>query len=859
MSAKHLLPTCVKPSHYDLKLHIDLEELKFSGEVSIDVEVVESTDVITLHAVALQLSDAMVCRGEQCVVVTGIDTDEAAQTASVRLAAPLQPGPAKLSLSFAAPLDCQMRGLYRAQYTGADGKPRHMAVTQFEAASARRCLPCWDEPALKATFGVTLDVAKDLTALSNMPEESSRTDEASGRRVVAFQRSPVMSSYLLAVAVGECDHVEATTATGVLVRVFTPVGQRAHGEYALQIGVKSLEYYADYFGIGYPLPKCDMIAVPDFSNGAMENWGLITFRESLLLVDPANSSAQNQQRVAIIVAHEVAHQWFGNLVTMDWWTYLWLNEGYANFSEYLCVDHIHPEMKIWNLFLTNSLSGALELDSLENTHPVEVEVFSAGDIDEIFDEISYDKGASVIRMLHHYLGEEAFRKGMNAYLTKHQYGNTTSEDLWAALAESSGKPVQAVMAAWTRLPGYPVVSVQAEEKDGKTVLNVSQAKFYLNGAKDTQNTKWAVPIDVKCSADDEVRSILLEAQSGSLELPKIAEDGWVKVNAGAYGFYRTRYSSDLLKKLATAVGAGKLSVMDRLTIIDDILAMVKSGYSPTTDLLELLAGYANEEEYSVFVSLRHCLTSLSSLMSHDPELKGKMKALKKTIFLKAYEKLGWESPEGEDTLNRLLRPLALVSVGETGHPEVVAKARELLAAHVAGSPIAPDIRACVYKICMLHGDKQTQDTFISLYRAASSQEEKDRLSRNMGVTSNEDLLKSLAEFTMSEVRTQDIPFVLYFAAFSSPEGGIFVWNYFKENYDKFVEMYSDSDLMVRLVKFVTENFASDSAAEDIERFFGARKATVERGVKQNIEAIRLQAAWLSRDRAALLEYFKAQQ
>jgi len=859
MSPKHLLPTCVKPSHYDLKLHIDLEELKFNGEVTIDIEVVEATDVITLHALALELSDAAVCQGEQCAVVTGTDMDEAQQTACIRLAAPLPLGPAQLSLKFAAPLEAKMMGLYRSQYTGADGATRHMAVTQFEAASARRCLPCWDEPALKATFSVTLDVASHLCALSNMPEESNSADAASGRKVVKFERSPIMSSYLLAVCVGECDTVEATTATGVLVRVFTPRGQASHGEYALNVAVKSLEYYADYFKIGYPLPKCDLIAVPDFSAGAMENWGLITYRESLLLVDPKNSSAQTQQRIAIIVAHEVAHQWFGNLVTMDWWTYLWLNEGYANFSEYLCVDHIFPEMKIWNLFLTYSFSPALELDSLENTHPVEVEVFSSADVDEIFDEISYDKGASVIRMLHRYLGDAAFRKGMNAYLCKHQYGNTTSEDLWAALAESSGKPVQEVMAAWTRQPGYPVVSVEAKEEGDKTVLKVSQTKFYLNGAKDTQNTKWAVPIDVKCSVDDQIRSLLLKDVSGTLELPKIPEDGWVKVNAGACGFYRTRYSSDLLKKLSKVVSAGTLPIVDRVTIIDDMLAMVKSGYSPTTDLLELLSGYSKEDEYSVFVSLRHCLSSLSSLMSHDPELKGKMNLFKKSIFLSTYEKLGWESPEGEDCLSRLLRPLALVSLGETGYPEVVAKAKELLAAHVSGSPIAPDIRACVYKICMLHGDKTTQDTFMSLYKASSSQEEKDRLSRNMGVTSNETLLKSLFEFTMKEVRSQDIPFVIYFAAFSSPEGGRFVWNYFKENYDKFVEIYGTSDLMIRLSKFVSENFASASAADEIEKFFEEKRGSVERGVRQNVEAIRLQAAWLARDRAALMDYFKAHQ
>lgn len=689
------------------------------------------------------------------------------------------------------------------------------------------------------------------------PEQSSEDDPAdNSRRVVQFQKSPIMSTYLVAVVVGEYDHVEKTLDTGVLVRVFTPKGLSDQGIFALDVATRALSYYCDYFKVPYPLPKLDLITVPDFSAGAMENWGLITYRESLLLSDPVHSSTQNKQRVTVIISHELAHQWFGNLVTMQWWSHLWLNEGYANFSQTLCANSLFPEYQIWTQFQSHSYIPALELDSLDNTHPVEVDVYSPDAIDEIFDEISYDKGASIIRMLHRYLGEEDFRKGMTLYLNRHQYKNTCTEDLWKALEETSGKPVEKVMSAWTRQSGFPVVSVDAQDKDDTTVLTMSQVRFYLDGKKDTTGSRWVVPIDVVCSMDDTVRSALLDGETTTLVLPKLSDDGWVKINSGACGFYRTRYSQSLLKRLVPLVSSTTLSPLDRINVVDDLLAMVKAGYSSTTQLLQLLKGYNSEEDYSVFMSLRNCLLTLTGLMSHDEDLKGLLSPLIQEIFSKIYNKLGWEIIEGEDYLDRLLRPLVLVSLGESGYGPVVEKARSYLADQVSGSKQIPaDLRACVYKTCMLKGDQTTLETLIKLYKSASGQEERDRISRSMGATSQVDLLKIVMEFTMKEIRPQDIPFVLYYASCNSTEGGIFAWNFFKENYDTFSKMYADSDLMIHLVKFASGNFASNEAADDIEAFFSSKpSSTGSRVIQKNLENIRQSAAWLARDRDAIKEY-----
>lgn len=856
----YLLPKIVVPNHYDIQLQIDLNQLKFSGDETIAVTVVSPIRELRLHCVDLTLSDVSLCcdGGNRCVVASSVVLDAKSQTAVITLAEEVPAGDAELHLSFAAPIDTQMRGLYRSKYTGSDGEERWMAVTQFEAASARRCFPCWDEPERKATFSLTLTAPKDRTALSNMPEETSKDDPSDGsRRIIKFQKTPKMSTYLVAIVVGEYDVVERDIESGVKVRVFTPKGRSIQGEFALDVASRALPYYSDYFQIPYPLPKLDLISVPDFSAGAMENWGLVTFRESLLLVDPVQSSAQNKQRVMLVIAHELAHQWFGNLVTMMWWTHLWLNEGYANFSQTLCGDFLFPDYQVWTQFLSSSFIPALQLDSLDSTHPVEVDVDSPDTVDEIFDEISYDKGASVIRMLHRYLGEEDFRRGMALYLKRHQYSNTCTEDLWRALGEVSGKPVEKVMSAWTRQDGFPMVSVSAADKEGSTVLSLSQTRFFLSGKKDQTNSLWAVPVDAVCSVDTEKRSVLLEGSAGELVLPQLPDNGWVKINSGACGFYRTKYSPELLNRLIPLVRSKTLTVLDRINLLDDLFALVKSNHAKTDQFLDLVQAYKGEEDYSVYMCLRNCTLSVSGLLSHRKELKKLMCPLVREVYAPIYQKLGWEPSEGESFLDRLLRPLILITLGENGEQSVIEKCQTLFANHVAGKMMIPaDLRTCVYKTCMLAGNQATLETLIKLYRAAEDQEERDRLSRCMGATSDLDLLQRVVEFTLKEIRPQDIPFVLFFAAGNSAEGGKFVWQYFKANYNKFVEMYADSDLMIRLVKLVSGNFASEADALDVESFFAKLPSPPGmRGIQQNLESIRLKAAWLDRDYEVLKAYF----
>ena len=454
-----LLPDDVAPKRYDLTLKPDLERFTFDGSESVDVEVKTATRRIVVHATELEIHSAVLVRDGVSREPASIEANEEEETVAFVFGETLEPGPARLAIEFTGQLNDKMHGFYRGVYHQ-DGEKRIMAVTQFEATDARRAFPCWDEPAQKAVFAVTLVVPEDRVAVSNMPPSEVETGD-DGLKTVRFADTPVMSTYLLAFIVGEFDYVETETKEGVTVRVYTPVGRREQGRFALDVAARTLSFFHEYFDIAYPLPKMDLLAIPDFAAGAMENWGAVTYRETAILVDPEESSAGTRQRVAIIVAHELAHQWFGNLVTMEWWTHLWLNEGFASWIEFLAVDHLFPEWDMWTQFVYSDFGRALSLDGLKSSHPIEIEVRDPKQISEIFDGISYSKGASVIRMLAAYLGADTFRSGLQRYLERHQYANATTEDLWQALAEESGKPVKQIMDTWTKQTGYPLLSVDA--------------------------------------------------------------------------------------------------------------------------------------------------------------------------------------------------------------------------------------------------------------------------------------------------------------------------------------------------------------------------------------------------------------
>ena len=845
-----LLPEDITPKRYDITLKPDLERFTFEGSESVEVEVNAATRRIVVHATELEIHAATLERAGVSREPTDIEANEEEETVAFVFGETLEPGPARLAVQFTGQLNDKMHGFYRSVYQR-DGEQRTMAVTQFEATDARRAFPCWDEPARKAVFAVTLVVPEDRVAVSNMPPRAVETGD-DGLKTVRFADTPVMSTYLLAFVVGDFDYVETETKEGVTVRVYTPVGRREQGRFALDVAAQTLSFFDDYFGIAYPLPKMDLLAIPDFAAGAMENWGAVTYRETAILVDPEESSAGTRQRVAIIVAHELAHQWFGNLVTMEWWTHLWLNEGFASWIEFLAVDHLFPEWDMWTQFVYSDFGRALSLDGLKSSHPIEIEVRDPKQISEIFDGISYSKGASVIRMLAAYLGADTFRGGLRRYLERFQYANATTEDLWQALAEESGKPVKRIMDTWTKQTGYPLLSVNMNQGE----VELHQSRFFLSGVPDRDDTsRWAVPLAIRTGAARDTFGVF-EDERTSVGVDG-GRTGWVKVNPDQTGFYRGNYSGELWDRLAGAVEAGELSsAIDRLGLQNDAFALARAGYLDPGRPLALASAYGNETDYTVWADLSENLRAYDIVLADRP-CHESFRAFARGLYQIIYASLGWDARPGESHLTKLLRPMVIGLLGRYGDPKVNAEAlRRFDRAAAEGMPVAPDLRVAVYGQVVESRGSEGYEAVLALYREAELHEEKNRCLRALGCGADPGLLRRTLEFSLSdEVRGQDTPLAVAGVAMN-PLGRDLAWDFLREKWTEFDRRYGQGGFIIaRIVSITTEDFTTLEKAGEVEAFFEAHPApAAARTVRQSLERIRSNALWLERDGEAIARW-----
>ncbi|XP_069607811.1 puromycin-sensitive aminopeptidase [Ranitomeya imitator] len=855
------LPSDVRPVNYGLCLKPDLIDFTFEGKLEAAVEVKNATNQIVMNCADIDIITASYApEGDEEIHATGFNYQNEDEKVTLSFPSTLQKGTGMLKIDFVGELNDKMKGFYRSKYSTASGEVRYAAVTQFEATDARRAFPCWDEPAIKATFDVILIVPKDRVALSNMnlierkpyPDDENLVE-------VKFARTPVMSTYLVAFVVGEYDFVETRSADGVLVRVYTPVGKAEQGKFALEVAAKTLPFYKDYFNVPYPLPKIDLIAIADFAAGAMENWGLVTYRETALLIDPKNSCSSSRQWVALVVGHELAHQWFGNLVTMEWWTHLWLNEGFASWIEYLCVDHCFPEYDIWTQFVSADYTRAQELDALDNSHPIEVDVGHPSEVDEIFDAISYSKGASVIRMLHDYIGDEDFRKGMNQYLTKFQEKNAATEDLWESLEQASGKPIADVMSSWTKQMGFPLIYVESEQKDETRILKLSQRKFCASGPHNGEESPlWMVPISI-CTSESPASAklrLLMDKPEMTVALEGVTSDQWVKLNPGTVGFYRTQYSPSMLDNLLPGIRDLSLQPVDRLGLQNDLFSLARAGIISTVEVLKVMEAFVNEPNYTVWSDLSCNLGILSTLLSHT-EFHEEIQGFIRDVFSPIGQRLGWDPKPGEGHLDALLRGLVLGKLGKAGHKPTLEEARRRFKDHVEGkNTLSADLRSPVYVTVLKHGNATTLDTMLKLHKQADMQEEKNRIERVLGAIPSPELIHKVLSFSLSEeVRPQDTVSVIGGVAGASKQGRKSAWTFVKENWEELYNRYQGGFLISRLIKLSVDGFASDKMAAEVKTFFDAHPApSAERTVQQCCENILLNAAWLKRDADAMHQY-----
>ncbi len=853
------LPSHIIPVRYDITMKPDLEAFTFEGEEVIHLRVKKATNKITLHSKELEIVSVAIVRGGGAGTKRAAEKefamrtvyDEKAETATFIFRKKIVPGRRELHIVFRGLLNDKLRGFYRSRYE-VKGKTRHLATTQFESTDARRAFPCFDEPALKAVFNVTLIVPGESTAISNTMPVAVREHE-DGYKAVTFATTPAMSTYLLAFIVGDLESIEKKTKEGVLVRVWTTPGKKHQSAFALDCAVKTLSFFGKYFDIPYPLPVLDLIAIPDFAASAMENWGAVIYREADLLVDPEHSSAATRQRVAVVIAHELAHQWFGNLVTMEWWTHLWLNEGFAAYMESFVPDRLFPEWDMQTQFVGDRLAEALKLDALANTHPIEIVVNHPDEISEIFDSVSYAKGASIIRMLAEYLGEKDFRDGLRYYLKKHSYANASTMHLWNAFEKISGKPIAKMMSGWTQRPGYPLLTVL--ERGGGFVVH--QERFYSSSVSRAHVYRavqpWFIPVGVATDQRKKAAQFLMKRRAAPL--PK-SRGAWFKVNAGEYGVFRTSYPESILTAFKGPIKSRRLDARDRFGLVRDVFALAEAGRSATPRAMDFATYYKEEADYTVWAELAVNLNAIALLIADEPYV-SEYDRFVRDIFSGIAKRVGWEKKKGEDHLQILLRSVALSRFGSHGDSATIARAKKMFRRITAAggkNPIDPDVRSVVYAIVAKFGGKRDHAKLIRMYQAATSDEEKSRIMRALGAFRDKRLLKSTLAFSLSKhVRIQNAASMVAWV-WINPAGKEVAWSFVRANWKTFLDRYAGGFALSRLVS-MTGYFTTLKKAKEVERFFKNHPAPgAERTVTQALERIRGNAAWLARDREAVKKY-----
>jgi aminopeptidase N len=805
--SRYRLPRSVTPSRYAIELRLDPAAPTFDGVIDVAITAHESVGAIvvnakevTVHAGAVTAGDGRVIEIEKAV------PDVDAERVTLELSTELEPGDHSLRLDFTGKLSDLMEGMYRSTYTDDAGGEHAIITTHFEATDARRNFPCWDEPDLKATFRLTLVVPEDATALTNTPE-IGRDPAEPGFVRVRFDESMVMSTYLVCVVVGHLGLTEPVYAGPTPIRVACRPDRLHLAGYANEVGAFALDWFGEYYGIPYPERKLDQAGIPDFAQGAMENTGLVTYRETLLLLDQQLATHDERVDVAETVAHELAHMWFGDLVTMRWWNGIWLNEAFATFMASLCVDAMEPDWRVFEGFQTARMV-AFEVDSLETTRPIEFPVESPEDASGMFDTLTYTKGGAVLRMIEQWLGPARFRDGIRRYLAAHAYANTETHDLWDALGAATGEPVRRIMDAWIFQAGYPAVEIR---RDGD-VLRFSQRRFAPSMPDDA--TTWPIPLIVRQETPEGPVEEHVLVEADGLELPLADPDALVVANVGSSAFVRTFYDDELRKRLVAR--ANELSAGERQSLVGDAWAAVLADRATIGSFLDLIGGFADETSPAVWDTIMTGLAWCDRFLDGAP--RERFRDMVRDLVRPAMARLGWDTRPEDDVLDRDLRGSLIRTLGVLGDdPETQAMAREAEALSRAGSAVEPAVAAAAVDVVAFSGGPEEYDTFLARMADAPTPQEQDRYRYALARFRDPALMeRTLALATSGEVRTQDAPFLLS-AAEANRDVGAIAWRYVRDNWDELVPRFASSNV-IHLAGGVRIQTARDIVA-DVQAFF----------------------------------------
>ncbi len=812
----------VVPSHYVLSFTPDLKAATFAGSETIDINIEQPTDAITLNAIEIKFQSVEIRDSNGLTQSGAVSLDNKKQQATLTFAKTVPAGNATLHIQFTGILNNELRGFYLSKTAR-----RNYAVTQFESTDARRAFPCFDEPAMKATFDISLTIDKGDTAISNSAVTSDTPGPGADKHTMEFGATPKMSTYLVAFVVGDfqCTSGEQD---GVALRVCATPGKLALTPYALGVAKFALHYYDNYFGIHFPLKKLDFIGIPDFEAGAMENFGAITFRETDLLLDPETASFAAKRNATLAIVHEMAHQWFGDLVTMKWWDNIWLNEGFATWMENKCTAAMHPE---WNIpqFVAADEQQTLDIDALPTTRAIRAKADTPEEIDQMFDSIAYGKAGAVLLMVENYLGKETFRQGVHAYLAAHEYGNATAEDFWNAQTAVSHKPVDRIMDSLVAQPGEPILDFGSPAA-GR--VSVTQSRFFLSPSiRPDPAQKWTLPICFKTDSAGRDCEVLTPS-SASLAIPA---SSLFFANAGGKGYYRSAYAAAQYKALVAQVETG-LTPTERISLAGDEWAQVRANKATVGDYLNLVAALKADPSADVLSSAAGNVGTIADRVAATKQERDALDAWVRSTFGPQYAKLG--PPAATDSPNAIERRAELFALlGNHGDPKVLAQAQTLAARYLADpASVNPTLAQTALGIAAFHGDTALFDKLQKLYETSNDPEVKEQALRDLVLFTNPALLNRALEYTVSsKVRNQDASIELAIGL-AIPENRDQTWSFIKTNW-KAVQAQFTTEMGAEVVGS-TGSFCSAEARDDVRNFFASHPvAASDASLRHAIERI----------------------
>jgi len=825
------LPQIATPENYRLTFTPDFTTNKFGGNEIIQIRVLKPTRQIALNALEIDFRKATISSSGVVQLAT-IATDKDKEMATLSFDQTITPGPATINITYNGILNDELRGFY----LGKEENGTKYAVTQFESTDARRAFPSFDEPVYKATFDVTVITDKDLTVLSNRNVVSDTPGPDAGKHTVTFATTAKMSSYLLAIAVGDFEYIEGS-ADGIPIRVYTFPGKKDLTHFALEAAEHSITYYDKYFGVKYPFGKLDMVGLPDFAAGAMENAGLITYREVALLADPKTASIDQLKMVGVDVAHEIAHQWFGDLVTMQWWDDIWLNEGFATWMSSKPLEEWKPQ---WRMDLDDALetTQTLNTDSLSNTRPIHQAAETSAQIQELFDGIAYGKAASVLRMLEAYLGPETFRKGVDSYIRQHAYGNATAGDFWSALTVASHKPVDQIMPTFVNQAGAPLVSMETQCISGATTVKLSQQRYFYDRDKFNAGNDelWQIPVCMKIGSAEsktENKCELITAKQSEVKFPGCAT--WGLANASATGYYRSGYSSEDIAGLAGKMQS-ELTPAERIRLLSDEWAMVRVGRQSAGDYLALASGLQSETSGAVMQEAIGQIRGIGDYLVSDSD-RPAFEQWVRTTFTPLAQQLGWQPAPGESEDRKALRDQVITGLGYSGHdPQVLAEAAKLTQEMLNGKTLDPSIRETAFILTVMNGDEALYTQILDHIKDAKTPEDFYLYAHALSQFRDPKLLGQTLQATLSpRVRSQDAPFAMA-AVIRNPAGRQIGWDFVQANWAQIDKMTSGFN--AGAIISATGSFCDASSRDQVKSFFAEHPVPyAARALKQSVERI----------------------